>query len=510
MVSKKSATGESVTKPPHLPVWTVLASGSVGAVVVALLCTRWGIGTTPDSALYIGAASRLARGEGLTYLDDACRLAPLTHFPPLYSWLLSLAARGGTDLQKVARVFQAACFSANVWLIGWESSRPTGGVRRAAFGCFLALTSIDLIRAHGMAWSEPLFIICVLLGMIAIADYLGTSRRHSLVLGAVALSLALLTRYAAAGILIGTAVAIYLRRRDRAAVRCLADTAIFLALASAPSAFWLLHNIRTAGNATNRKAGLHLPSLDWILEGVRTASTWAWPGFEAHRFADKRLVLSIVLGTIVAIFATRTSWSPDRLTNQEVERDWKTLLIACIISYLVFILFSASFFDSGIPFDGRILSPVFVLLILVIARQSAVMCSRVSRSAIAFVLVGYAVFGAGEVLQLWRHGQGYRSGPWRASATVQRVRTWPPEAAIYSNGNDVVFLVTEREACPLPLPGAPETDLASLRARLAAGGAVVLFDRIHRDYRMSENELRLRLDPLSKDQLEDGAILTSP
>ena len=79
----------SVTNPRV--VLPVVAIAAVVGVLVAT--TRYGIGLTPDSVVYITGARSLADGRGYTHLDGGA----IGSWPPGYSFVLSLGERIGID-----------------------------------------------------------------------------------------------------------------------------------------------------------------------------------------------------------------------------------------------------------------------------------------------------------------------------------------------------------------------------------------------------------------------------
>ncbi len=74
----------------------VLSLGIMGFLGV-ILCTPGGIGIYSDSVVYVGVARNLMRGEGVTYFDDNGRMAPVTHYAPLYPLMVSGLGLAGID-----------------------------------------------------------------------------------------------------------------------------------------------------------------------------------------------------------------------------------------------------------------------------------------------------------------------------------------------------------------------------------------------------------------------------
>jgi len=79
----------------------VLASCAVMGGGIIVWATPWGVGLSPDSAIYIGGARSLAEMKGYTQPVDASTYSPIVHYPPLYS--ASLATFGVLGLDRLFR-----------------------------------------------------------------------------------------------------------------------------------------------------------------------------------------------------------------------------------------------------------------------------------------------------------------------------------------------------------------------------------------------------------------------
>ena len=166
--------------------------GLVGAALV-WQTTLHGVGLSPDSVAYVAGARWALAGEGVRSLEGG----PLIHFPPLYSLTLAAAAWvSRTDPLEAARWFNAILFAGLLGLGGLLAARigrrPAAGVVAA----FLLLVSKDTVLLHAMAWSEPLAIAFGMGGLALVAYHLETGRMPALLLAAIGLGLAPLTRYA--------------------------------------------------------------------------------------------------------------------------------------------------------------------------------------------------------------------------------------------------------------------------------------------------------------------------
>src|SRR5687767_13052410 len=81
-------------------------------VIAVSAATRWGVGITPDSIAYIAGARSVLSGDG--FAMPGAEPAPITHFPPFYSFILAAIGVIGPDPLTVARWLGALVFAANV------------------------------------------------------------------------------------------------------------------------------------------------------------------------------------------------------------------------------------------------------------------------------------------------------------------------------------------------------------------------------------------------------------
>jgi len=161
------------------------ALGGVGLVAA----TPWGLGLSPDSVVYIGAARSLAQGNGLSLPTDAAAMAPLVHYPPLYPALLALASFSGLDVIAAAKWLNVFLFCANIFLAGVIGYRVSGLLPFAILTAGLVATAFPMALAHSMVWSEPLFIVCQSAALLFLLSYLRECVRWNLLAAAVATGL---------------------------------------------------------------------------------------------------------------------------------------------------------------------------------------------------------------------------------------------------------------------------------------------------------------------------------
>lgn len=477
---------------PLSSVLAVVASAAALGALLLWLATPWGIGLSPDSAAYVGAARNLLAGHGLT-LSGLAGDIPFTHYPPLYPALLALAGLPTGDPLSGARALHALLWAVNLFLGVWMLAQ---GARRALWalvaGALITLTAPTLVEIHLMAWSEPAFLTGILLGCLLLAMYLDSPRRSVLFAAALATGLALLTRYAGAALVGAGGLSLLLLDRRRWPRR-LGASAAFGLISVLPLALWTLYTLTTAGRASSRELAFHPIGREQLGQALDTLAGWLLIPHTAPK--------GIKFGAlIVAGAALAVAWAKARALPTLV----KVLGLFSMV-YLALLAFSISFFDANTPLDNRILSPLYATgLIIVLSALGA----HVRRGVPAIAALGVAVIvavasgaPAARLLSVsYSEGLGFNSIVWRASPTLAQIRELPTDVPIYANAPEAITIHTGRAAARIPRREDATTrranpryaeEMAALRAFVMdRRGVVVYFTRIERRAPPTEEELR--------------------
>ena len=449
----------------------VLTCGAPALIAAGLIfyATAVAVGVTPDSVVYLDAAAHLARGEGYTgFKIGAPGPGPVTHYPPLYPLVLSLGLSLGLAPLEAARFINAALFAANTLLIGLAIFRATGSTKSSFLGAFLAATSIALIEIHSAAWSEPLFLFLALCGLFLTSSALEKNDRRALVLGALALGGAWLTRYVGA-VLVATAVLGHMFIGRKPLGRRLTDAAGAAVLASLPMGLWFLRNLFAADQPIDRPLEFTPLSFDQLRSLVLIAGSWLFPGTDRVAFLPHQ-DLAVAIALLLALAGLIIGWRmsddhPETPPGQSAPGGAiPALFFLSAFLYVAFLLFSIAFFDSRTPIDQRTLAPVFAALLIAAIAVLTRLWRRsgerpfIRRGLPALALfIGFAYAGAAIVTCRYLHenGRGFAGKEWRYERIFARLRGLDPNLWIYSNHPAAVFFLTGRQASDIPVPGRP-------------------------------------------------------
>jgi hypothetical protein len=206
-------------------------------------------------------------------------------------------------------------------------------------------------------------------------------------------------------------------------------------------------------------------------------------------------------------------------------RYFQRLLVLFVLIYTVFLAGSISFLDANTPLDHRILSPVYIVGLLLIFLSVHQLVShlkhgpylRMALIALAIPMLALHAF-QGALLVTTRHqnGSGFMEVQWRQSQIIPVVESLPTERPIYSNAPEGIYFLTERPALGLPKKMKATTqeindsytdELQVMKQRLEAeDGVVVYFTNLGRSSMTEAIDLQTQLDLSLLLQTDDGLI----
>ncbi len=501
-----------------------LTTLSALGIVVLLLSTRWGIGLSPDSAVYIGAARNLLIGEGFSFSFYPGELTPITHYPPLFPTLLAGIGYFGMDPIQGARWLNGLLFAASIALVGLVVFAFARSFWLSVGGSFLMMISFPIVQIHSMAWSEPLFIFFGLLGISLLALYMEKPKYLTLAAASLAVALGFLTRYAGIALVSTGVIGTLLLSRNTWSKKYI-DTVLFSTISCGLVSLWVIRNLVVGGTVTSREINFHPLTTEHLRSAIDIISAWLLPNRVSPSTRWVSLLIAVgfwVLGFLLVLRKARQN----KRQSSEGSTTLPTLLGLFVVSYGLVIVVSISFIDAQTPIDNRILSPVYVatlVLVLCLSSNFWTTLGRFRAMRIALIIF-IGLFSVSQLAQAipwlthsYNHGLGYAGRTWKRSGLMKRVHGLDPGVPIFTNAPDVVYLVTGRPAYMVPSKVNPATkmlnddypsELAAVRRELKEhNGVLVYFNKIAwRWYLPSENELEEELVLHLYAREEDGSL----
>jgi len=418
-----------------------------------LFATRWGIGTSPDSATYIGVANNLLSGKGLTVPFGISPGQSLTFYPPLYPLFLAGSGLFGGTIPHTSRWLHLFLLAGNLtifWLI-LRRFLP----KPRSLGLFLLFPlafSNAFLAIHIMAWSEALFLLTGFGGLLLISHGVAHSKNGLILVGSTLLGFSALTRYSGLTFIASAAISLFILTPGKISVRLKESLRVALPGLSFFS-IWIIRNLMISGNIANRGLEFHPLTRAHFQQGLDTMAGWFLIPVSLPGLVKTGIISAIVIICLV-ILQTRQSII-------KKEGQWlKGLLSTFALVYPLFLIASISFVDANTPLDDRILSPLLVAIWLLIAASIAQITpiSKTGKSLFAifiFLLAGvFSVSSLGKqatvLYEGHQDGLGFFHTRWRNSEMVNKINHLQTETIVYTNSPEGVYLLTGRAAKPLP------------------------------------------------------------
>jgi hypothetical protein len=532
MSSTKTSSSSPSVSQKALVRFALLALALLGFFSV-LITTRWGVGASPDSVVYIFGARSLAAGQGFNTISESGEAQAITHHAPFYSVMLALIDFGGPDPLQGGRWLNALLFAGNILLVGLLLQELLPGERAKArlapvIGAGLILFSAMLVEIHSMAWSESLFIFLTLSGFWALSRSIRDQSAGYLVGSAILVALAFLTRYIGV-VLVATGGLSILLFSERSLRRKLAQGVLFGLISAGPMGLWLLRNSLAGGSATSRELIFHPINRQQL--GLAATTLGSWFLIPESSPAPVKIIPYLLIGLVIAavvIFRHRRAGLQTSRARRVVLSELPVLvriLLVFIPLYLAFLLASLSFLDANTPLDSRIFSPIYVTGVILtlyflteglkgLRRPAVVRYALISLGLI--LMAALAARSLNYVQSSYANGIGFTNRWWRESSTLAALQNYPPGKVVYSNAPEALYLYTERIVRPMPKkyesanqrPNEDyEAELLAMKEQIQnRGGIIVYFDVVTRSTQPSAQEILEKLGLEVLEQTADGVI----
>lgn len=461
------------------------------AIVLVLWATPEGLGLSDDSIGYIAGARSMLTGQGYREAWLASN-GPVTHFPPGFSSALALIGLLGLDPLRGARFLNALLFGLNtavLGILGWRMTKslPAGLVLAALF-----VVNDSLLRVHAVAMSEPLFIFLSLLAFWMFDLYFERDTHWVwLVACGIFVGAAYLTRYAGLALVATFVVALLILHNTWR--KRLASVSIFLACVLPWMVGWAIRNQLVGGNVTNRELIWHPIAPGNFDTALYNISVFLMPVEVWRRVLFKtpffELMIVLILGAVLIWILVKT-WKrfikSEPANGQEIVPFTNGLYV---FAYIASVFASMSLFDASTKFKLRILSPIYVSLLILLVVLGLWLWKRRREVVIVLALAIFGLTSYGQyvaVTELMKGGQGYASFQWYDSKTIAYLNSLSPDIKIYTNEPGAVYLYTGRGTYVLPDRFDPVTAQArpgfdqgvmNMQAEIKSGKAVLALFR---------------------------------
>lgn len=519
----------SPTQPSALKFYAYSAILGIIGFLSLLLITRHGIGVGVDSVTYIGGAKNLLNGKGFSAytLSDNGINPPITRFPPLFSIVIAFTGYFNSNLIANTRMINSILFGANIILVGLILNKATyGSFWFSILGSFIILTSTSLLDVHSFAYSEPMSIFLSTLGLFLLCIYIESPKKIFLIISALIIAMALLTRYAAFPCIIAGIIGISLLSRTNYYKKLL-DSLIYLLISTLPMAIWIVRNLYVSGDVTGRKFTYHIIGLKSFKAVFAVLSEWLLNSSHSSVYIKLLASLALIISIIILIYFI---YNKDIIEFRDINGFARisypiipSLYFIYCVCYLLFIFFSKSFIDAYIPIDNRMLSALFAPLVIILVYSMYKIYSGPSlivRYILCTFCILFAIFylvqGSRWAVNIQKDGRGYSSLVWKKSETLNNLNGIISKI-IYSNACDAIYIISGKSCYHIPFKYDPNSleinkhyfsEISSLRKKIRNHKTILVWiNKISwRKYIPSKKELIKELNLKLIRKYDDGAI----
>lgn len=513
------------------PRWILLLMALTAPVLALVRTELHGVALHGDSVTYIAVARNLTAGMGFTHFDGT----PLTGWAPLYPALIALIDLAlGVQPLSGARFFDAAAFGLIVFLSGLLFQRYLNEPFLVVVGTAFVLLSPDMLRLSTYGLSEPFFILLTIVFLLGLNRYLNKNSLLTLLLTALAVGLAGVTRYMGVTLILAGAVAILVNGRCSVRTRIL-HLLLFCAIASLPLALWALRNIQLTGLPTASRGPSKYPLHYNLYYTFVFHLNWFFPVYFIGVTATSRGALAVLAA--VSGYLAGALLKPRDLLRWSRLAAWQLDAVSIFyITYVSFLVALATTF--GLERIGyRYLSPAFVpvvLIILYLMEQELFSAGKTisfallgsliriprSRLVIAALVAVFAMAAVREVVTIARPVEpdnNVNHFVWQSSETIQLAKSvWlsqGEETPLYSNVPFALYVHAGIPARWVPAahrhqssePRKPVTSLAGLWPE-SPKAFLVWFDAQAKGHLFGVESLREIADFKTVARLEDGTV----
>jgi hypothetical protein len=495
----------------------IILVSALGFAAIMLSTHNYGAGLSPDSVEYIAIARNINAGNGIVFHDGA----PLLVWPPMYPALLALLGRVmGRDPSSFAHIVNAIIFGLIIYFSGQLYFNSFSSFPLFAFAGMLAvLVSTQLFKVVVMAWSEPLFILFVVVCILFANSYYKKKDKISLISLSVFVSFSCLVRYSGFSLMLWGAFIILLSNRDNLR-KLISHLSTFVLISVLPVGIWLIRNYVISNTLTGPRGSSTYTLIQEL--GFLSDNLIYW--YIPREIVDHRLAL-ILLGAIVGFLA---GLSPKDIWQSVKSRLCQTTPVGLfIIIYTAFLVITTTV-TSLEPISNRYVSPLYVPLTLIffIFIQSFVDVyrKRFSNKIVGFfLLVGLAIWFVYpvhstylEAVNLFRNGLRYSSRAWVDSKTIHYLlenKSLESECTIYTNDPYATYILAHLVVKESPARSpylSPEmlNNISELRGSWPEENksCLVWFNMTNRTDLFTFDELQTVASFALINRLEDGSI----
>ncbi len=422
-----------------------LVAAACGFGIIFLFTRHNGIGLCPDGVVYTTTAKNIVA---------SCRIVdfrhyPMVEFPAFYPVFLSaIMLITGLKPLVFGAIVNALLFATIIYITGYITSQFSNSTRWykvAILSCIVF--SPGLQEVYSMMWSETIFILWILLFIIYIHHYLKDHKNKSLIISAIIVSVACVTRYAGVT-LAATGFFLIILDNGIPLKQKIKNAIIFSIISPLLLIANLTRNYIVGGSLT----GIRESSLTDLQKNLHDVGAvfYDWLPFFNQHYDHAAMFTSLVITFLIFLF------TKEFLIKRDITKFQNVPLLFALV-YLLFMITVATIsrFET---LDSRFISPAYIPLIWSCSNWLMTSDKRKKNSK-----AGWMVAAGIIMFMLFQYGQlaadyeswdgikdagipGYTEDQWQLSRTVLFMKKdslpFLKDHTIYSDAYDAVYFFT--------------------------------------------------------------------
>jgi hypothetical protein len=433
---------------------TRLAAVSLALVSgLLVVVTNWsGVGWSWDTSDYVAVGKNFANGNGLL---DATGI-PMTVRPPGLSILIGIGDLLGLSVNLTVQILNVICAIVTVLgtfrLLQIAKAKKNIALIATAFVAF----SPALLWQYSMIWSEPPFIALVVIAMIVALKPVSASKFTLLVVLFAAL---FFVRYVgpvfAASIALSAA---WFDRQKLGLIKSALMNFAILLVSLIPVWYWLQRNESTDGTLTGARTPAGGSLLNPLKTFTATLGSWVTASpveggiyLSWNDYPNNTKILGVLVLITVVILLISYFFSRSRVENSESGSNVLLLSGSIAVIYVAFSAYRFVHFELG-PLDNRMMIPIFVPLVLVVAllvdriNLSSTLLRKGFLAIFVMFLVFQALSSANDALRFGRDGRYWAAEAFQIQPIHEFVKDLPTDSSLMSNLPQQLFAIWQKSS----------------------------------------------------------------
>lgn len=430
---------------------TAVSLAFVSGLLVVI--ANWsGVGWSWDTSDYVAVGRNFASGNGLL---DATG-TPMTVRPPGLSILIGVGDLLGLSVNLTVQNLNVICAIVTVLgtfhLLQIAKAKKSVALLATAFVAF----SPALLWQYSMIWSEPPFIALVVISMIVAPRPANSSKFALLVVLFISL---FFVRYVGPVFAVSVAMsAAWFDRHKLGLIKSAFINFTILLISLVPVWYWLQRNQSIDGTLT----GARTPSGGSLLNPLKTfaATLGSWVTASPveggiylswNDYPNNTKILGVLVLITIAILLIIYFLPQSRAKNLASSSNILLLSGSIAVIYVAFSAYRFVHFELG-PLDNRMMIPIFVPLVLVMAlladriNLSSTLLRKVFLAVSVIFLVFQAMSSANDALRFGRDGRYWAAKEFQTQPIHKFVKNLPTDSSLMSNQPQQLFAVWQKSS----------------------------------------------------------------